>query len=196
MFRSLAAWYNFCTNNFAYRTFFRLYLDESRSDSWSEVEKRLIPLSTEVRIRCFICQIFRSGNFNSKDMRSLFIWHLISYVFGPPGSLIQMYGFGSFYHQSKLVRKILIPTVLWLLYDFLSLKNDVNVVSKSNMQDGNKKLFFLLSFFCLLSYFLKLHLHHFSKIKSHKEVTKQEEWRFFSYYFCLMMNGIRIRTSY
>ncbi len=29
-------------------TFFRLYLDESRSDSWSEVEKRLIPLSTEV----------------------------------------------------------------------------------------------------------------------------------------------------
>jgi hypothetical protein len=42
----------------------------------------------------------------------------------------------------KLVRKTLIPTVLRLLFDFLSLKNDVNVVSKSNMQDGNKKLFF------------------------------------------------------
>ncbi len=33
------------------------------------------------------------------------------------------------------------------------------------------------SFFA--DYFLKLHLHHFSKIKSHKEVTKQQESRFF-----------------
>jgi hypothetical protein len=31
------------------------------------------------------------------------------YVFGPPGS---GYGFGSFYHQAKIVRKTLIPTVL------------------------------------------------------------------------------------
>jgi hypothetical protein len=48
-------------------------------------------------------------------------------VFGPLGS-------GSFYHQAKLVRKTLIPTVLWLLYDFFSLKNYVNVPSKSNKQ--------------------------------------------------------------
>ncbi len=41
-------------------------------------------------------------------------------VFGPPGS-------GSFNHQAKIVRKTLIPTVLWLLYDVLSLKNDVDV---------------------------------------------------------------------
>ncbi len=34
--------------------------------------------------------------------------------------------------QERIVRKTLIPTVLWLLYDFLSLKNDVNVPSKSN----------------------------------------------------------------
>jgi len=34
--------------------------------------------------------------------------------------------------SSKIVRKTLIPTVLWLLVDFLSLKNDVNVPSKSN----------------------------------------------------------------
>ncbi len=34
--------------------------------------------------------------------------------------------------------------------------------------------------------FLKLHLHNFSKIKNHKEVTKQ--WnQGFSYYFCLMI---------
>jgi hypothetical protein len=43
------------------------------------------------------------------------------YVFGPPGS---------FYYQAKMVRKTLIPAVLGLLDDFLSLKNDVNVASK------------------------------------------------------------------
>ncbi len=37
------------------------------------------------------------------------------HVFGPPGS-------GSFYHQAKIVRKTLIPTALWLLFHFLSLK--------------------------------------------------------------------------
>ncbi len=31
------------------------------------------------------------------------------------------------YHQAKIVRKTLIPTVLCFLYDFLSLNNDVNV---------------------------------------------------------------------
>jgi hypothetical protein len=44
------------------------------------------------------------------------------YVFGPPGSES-----GSLYHQAKIVRKTLIPTVLRLNDDFLSLKNDVNV---------------------------------------------------------------------
>ncbi len=49
------------------------------------------------------------------------------HVFGPPRS-------GSFYHQAIIVRKTLIPSVLWLLLDFLSLKNDVNVPSNSNKQ--------------------------------------------------------------
>jgi hypothetical protein len=44
-------------------------------------------------------------------------------------------------HQAKIVRKTLIPTVLLLLFDFLSLKNDVNVPSESNM----KKNFLLAS---------------------------------------------------
>ncbi len=35
----------------------------------------------------------------------------------------------------------MIPTVLWLLFDFLSLKNDVIVPSKSNKQ---KYFFFIL----------------------------------------------------
>jgi hypothetical protein len=42
------------------------------------------------------------------------------YVFGLPGSR-------SFYHQAKIVSKILIPTVLLLLFDLLSLKNYINV---------------------------------------------------------------------
>ncbi len=36
----------------------------------------------------------------------------------------------------------------------------------SSLQDVNKKFFFAF-------YFLKVHLHHFSEIKNHKEVTKQ-----------------------
>jgi|688.fasta_scaffold534592_1 hypothetical protein len=45
-------------------------------------------------------------------------------VFGPsesgPGSKSQRYGSGSgsFYHEAKIVRKPLISTVLWLLFDF------------------------------------------------------------------------------
>ncbi len=50
---------------------------------------------------------------------------------------------GSFYHQAKIVRQTLIPTVLWFLFVFLSLKNNVNVPSKSNKQ----KNFFLNWFF-------------------------------------------------
>jgi hypothetical protein len=38
------------------------------------------------------------------------------------------------YHQAKIIRKTLIPTVLRLLLEFSSLKNDVNVPSKSNEQ--------------------------------------------------------------
>ncbi len=69
------------------------------------------------------------------------------HVFEPPGSgsISKRYGSGSgtgsFYQQAKIVRKPLIPTVLWLRLDFLSLKNDVNAPSKSNKQ----KSFFLLA---------------------------------------------------
>ncbi len=68
-------------------------------------------------------------------------------VFGPPGSgsISQMYWPGSrsgFYNQANIIRKTLIPTVLWLLLDFLSLKNDVNVPSKSNKQKNFFNSFF------------------------------------------------------
>jgi hypothetical protein len=74
-------------------------------------------------------------------------------IFGPPGSrsgsISQSHGTGagsgsgSFYHQAKIVRKPLIPTILLLFHDFLSLKKDVNVPSKSNKQ---KNSFFKLVF--------------------------------------------------
>jgi hypothetical protein len=38
-----------------------------------------------------------------------------------------------------------------------------------DLEDANKKKIFLFNFLLLL----KVHLHHFSKIKSQKEVTKQ-----------------------
>ncbi len=57
------------------------------------------------------------------------------HVFWPPGS-------GSLYYQAKRVRKTLIPTVLWLLLDFLSLKN---VLSKSNKQKNFFYSFLLAS---------------------------------------------------
>jgi len=50
-------------------------------------------------------------------------------VFGPPGSgsgtSSLRYGSWSFCHQAKIVRKTLIPNILVLLFDFLSLKTDV-----------------------------------------------------------------------
>ncbi len=63
------------------------------------------------------------------------------HVFGPPGSgsISQRYGSGSFYHSASKVRKTLISTVLRLIYDFLSLTNEINVPSNSNKQ----KLFFV-----------------------------------------------------
>jgi hypothetical protein len=47
----------------------------------------------------------------------------------------------------------------------------------SDFQDGNRKLFFYLKFFCLLLY--ETTFASFFKDKSHKEVTKQQESRFF-----------------
>ena len=60
------------------------------------------------------------------------------------GSVFMRYGsvFGSesFNPQAKIVRKNRDSyTVLWLLYDLLSLKNDVNVATKSSKQEKRRK---------------------------------------------------------
>jgi hypothetical protein len=82
----------------------------------------------------------------------------IRMVFGPSGSwsgsVSQRYGSrfrsGSepFYHHAKIVKKTSIPTVLWLLYNFLFLKNDVNVTSISNKQKNIE--FFFTSWMSLM----------------------------------------------
>ncbi len=65
------------------------------------------------------------------------------HVFGPPGSgsISQRYGSGSgsFYHPA--VRKILIPTALWLLLDFLSLKMMYKYLQKVISKKTFKNLF-------------------------------------------------------
>ncbi len=83
----------------------------------------------------------RSWSFQSNvryPMLRIRIRRIRTYVFGPPGSgsVSQRCGSGSgsFNHQAKIVSKTLTSTVLWLLFDFLSLKNDVNVTSKRNKQ--------------------------------------------------------------
>jgi hypothetical protein len=54
------------------------------------------------------------------------------------------------------------------------------------LQDASKKLIFYTIFSAF--YFLKLHLHHFSKIKSQKE-SQNSRNQGVSYYFCMMMEG-------
>ncbi len=70
------------------------------------------------------------------------------YVYGLPGSrsisIIYLYGSGSgsFNQQAKKLRKPLIFTVLWLLYDFLFLKNDVKTFKKNKQKIWKVKNYF------------------------------------------------------
>ncbi len=57
-----------------------------------------------------------------------------------------------------------------------------------DLQDANKKTSVLFLFFLLLTYFLKVHLHHYSKIKSQEE-SQNSRNQGFSYYFCMMIEG-------
>jgi hypothetical protein len=55
-----------------------------------------------------------------------------------------------------------------------------------DLQDASKKIIFQHNFSAY--YFLKVHLHHFSKIKSQKESQNSRHQRF-SYYFGIMIEG-------
>ncbi len=57
-----------------------------------------------------------------------------------------------------------------------------------DFQDASKKLIFNTIFSACYRYFLKVHLHHFSKIKSQKEPQNSRN-QGFSYYFCMMIEG-------
>jgi hypothetical protein len=58
---------------------------------------------------------------------------------------------------------------LWLMDPDLDADLDPAIFI-SDLQDVNKKIFFLSLF---AYFFWKVHLHHFLKLKSHKEFTKQ-----------------------
>ncbi len=76
------------------------------------------------------------------------------YVFGPPGSgiVIILYGSGSglgsgsFHQLAKKVRKTLISTIFWVLFDILSMKTDINVPSKINKQKIFEKNLYFVGF--------------------------------------------------
>ncbi len=57
-----------------------------------------------------------------------------------------------------------------------------------DLQDANKKQIFYFIFSAY--YFLKIHIHLFSKIKSQKE-SQNSRNQGFSYYFCIMIEGSR-----
>ncbi len=57
----------------------------------------------------------------------------------------------------------------------------------TDLQDANKKLFIFQSFSAC--YFLKVHLHQFSKMKSQKE-SQNSRNQGFSLYFCMMIEGM------
>jgi|LakMenEpi03Aug12_release.lakeMendotaPanAssembly.Ray.scaffolds.fasta_scaffold2096937_1 hypothetical protein len=57
-----------------------------------------------------------------------------------------LYGSGSFHHKANILREALIFTILRLLYDFLSLKNYVNVPSKvGSLKKNLDNKYFLLA---------------------------------------------------
>jgi hypothetical protein len=55
-----------------------------------------------------------------------------------------------------------------------------------DLQDASKKIIFNTIFSAF--YFLKVHVHNFSKIKSQKESQNRRN-QGFSYYFCMMIEG-------
>jgi len=66
------------------------------------------------------------------------------YVCGPPGtgSVSQRYGSRSFYHQAKIVRKNLVCD----FFDFLTLKDNVNIPSKVISKKNFETIFCLGKF--------------------------------------------------
>jgi hypothetical protein len=89
---------------------------------------------------------------------------------GPLGSWSR-----SFHHQAKIV-----STVLWLLYDFLSLKNDVNVSLKSNKQKNFQNNYFLMAFMVTDEKSrIRIRIRS-ADLDPYNNVTDPQQWLFFS----------------
>ncbi len=115
------------------------------------------------------------------------------YVFGPSGSVTHSYGSGSFHHQSKILRKTLISTILWRVFDRLSIKTDVIAPSKSTLWAKNfeKKTYFLLASCQPLTEKRRIRIRksmkHRCKVQD-KESTRQSlKWEIKSMYQCTVL---------
>ncbi len=78
------------------------------------------------------------------------------------------------YVCARLKKPVLQTGIHWIRILLFS-----SMIFKTSTKNNLIKKFFAY-------YFLKVHLHQFSKIKSHKEVTKRRN-QCFSYYFCLII---------
>ncbi len=101
-------------------------------------------LSVEEAVRKGLEKFNTHTHLNSSLLVPSCLWILFSSVADPDLDPYDPYIFGSSesgsYRQAKIVRKTLIPIVLRLLNDFLSLRNDVNVPSLSNKQKNLEKI--------------------------------------------------------
>ncbi len=92
---------------------------------------------------------------------------------------------GGFPDDQKWTNKILFKIAISLI----SMQFCKSITFWVRYRSGSGSCYFRLwpsSFFAF--YFLRLHLHHFSKIKSHKGSHKTKN-QGFSYYFCLIVEG-------
>ncbi len=108
------------------------------------------------------------------------------------------YRLGSYYiparHPVFRIRDILvrirIRTFDWWI------RPRILLFSSVTFRTETKNHFFLISFYASFYSFFKVHSHHSSKIKSHKEVTKQYKWKFFFLLIFLLVDWrIRSRTN-
>ncbi len=89
------------------------------------------------------------------------------------------------------IRDILVPTVLIGIRGSVPLPNDPApdpVIFVRDLQNARKQFFFKVFLLTGITFRRSVQVHHFSKMKSPKKVTKQQKSRFFLL-FCLMIEG-------
>jgi hypothetical protein len=111
----------------------------------------------------------------------LFLFALFALSLAPRSAIIPVLVLSkpcNVFYPVLRIRDILVPT-----------DPDPAIFVSDLLWQLNTGMIFFQFFFCY--YFLKVHLHHLSMIRSHKEVAKQQESRFF---LLFLLNDIRIHS--